>query len=114
MSYRGICQSRGQLRNVVALPQEGGYGIEARLRRAIESIAPPGAPRGGRPRGRHALLHGIVAEVFIGLLQLDPDSYLSAQPEWAPTLPTHDGNPASFRMNDFLTFAGVDPGSRGQ
>ena len=32
----------------------------------------------------------IVAEVFIGLLQLDPDSYLSVQPNWVPTLPTHD------------------------
>src|SRR5512133_1094446 len=56
----------------------------------------------------------IVAEVFIGLLQLDPDSYLSVQPSWVPTLPTHDGTPESFRMIDFLTFAGVDPTSRGQ
>jgi hypothetical protein len=56
----------------------------------------------------------IVAEVFIGLLQLDPDSYLTVQPGWVPTLPTHDGTPESFRMIDFLTFAGVDPASRGQ
>ncbi len=56
----------------------------------------------------------IVAEVFVGLLQLDPDSYLSMQPSWEPTLPTHDGTPQSFRMIDFLTFAGVDPASRGQ
>jgi hypothetical protein len=56
----------------------------------------------------------IVAEVFIGLLQLDPDSYLSVQPEWLPTLPTEGGTPESFRMIDFLTFAGVDPTSRGQ
>jgi len=56
----------------------------------------------------------IVAEVFIGLLQLDPDSYLSVQPNWVPTLPTHDGTPESFRMIDFLTLAGVDPISRGQ
>jgi len=56
----------------------------------------------------------IVAEVFIGLLQLDPDSYLSVQPSWVPTLPTHDGTPESFRMIDFLTFAEVDPTSRGQ
>ena len=34
----------------------------------------------------------IVAEVFIGLLQLDPDSYLNMQPDWAPTLPTHAGH----------------------
>src|SRR5213078_3892899 len=56
----------------------------------------------------------IVAEVFIGLLQLDLDSYLTVQPSWIPTLPTHDGTPESFRMIDFLTFAGVDPISRGQ
>ena len=56
----------------------------------------------------------IVAEVFIGLLQLDPESYLSVQPYWLPTLPTHEGTPQSFRMIDFLTFAGVDPNSRGR
>lgn len=56
----------------------------------------------------------IVAEVFIGLLQLDPRSYLKAQPNWVPTLPTLAGVPESFRMSDFLTFAGVDPTSRGQ
>jgi len=61
------------------------------------------------PVGAH-----IVAEVFIGLLQLDPDSYLTVQPNWLPTLPTHDGTAQSFRMIDFLTFAGVDPASRGQ
>jgi hypothetical protein len=56
----------------------------------------------------------IVTEVFIGLLQLDPDSYVTVQPDWVPILPTHDGTPQSFRMIDFLTFAGVDPASRGQ
>jgi len=56
----------------------------------------------------------IVAEVFIGLLQLDPDCYFSVQPDWVPTLPTHDGTRESFRMIDFLTFAGLDPTSRGQ
>jgi hypothetical protein len=56
----------------------------------------------------------IVAEVFIGLLQLDPQSYLNIQPDWVPTLPAQGGTPQSFRMVDFLTFAGVDPDSRGQ
>ena len=56
----------------------------------------------------------IVAEVFVGLLQLDPDSYLTVEPDWLPTLPTHDGTPQSFGMIDFLTFAGVDPTSRGE
>lgn len=52
-----------------------------------------------------------MAEVFIGLLQTDPGSYLLVQPHWQPTLPSRSG---SFRMTDFLTFAGVDPHSRGQ
>jgi hypothetical protein len=56
----------------------------------------------------------IVGEVFIGLLQLDPDSYLNVQANWLPTLPTQGATPESFRMIDFLTFAGVDPDHRGQ
>ena len=56
----------------------------------------------------------IVAEVFVGMLQLDPQSYLRIQPNWLPTLPTQGATPESFRMIDFLTFAGVDPASRGQ
>jgi Animal haem peroxidase len=53
----------------------------------------------------------IVAEVLIGLLQSDPASYLVQKPKWTPTL-TSAASP--FRMKDFLTFAGVDPASRGQ
>lgn len=56
----------------------------------------------------------IVGEVFIGLLQADPKSYVNVQPNWQPTLPTRTGKPEDFRMIDFLTFAGVDPASRGQ
>ncbi len=55
----------------------------------------------------------IVAEVFIGLLQMDPGSYLSAEPDWRPTLPAR-GGVGDFRMADLLTVAGVDPTSRGQ
>jgi hypothetical protein len=54
---------------------------------------------------------GIVAEVLVGLLQADPESYLASKPRWRPTLPAKSGK---FRMSDFLTFAGVDPQSRGQ
>src|SRR5438034_9912049 len=50
----------------------------------------------------------MVAEVFIGLLQLDPDSYFSVQTAWVPTLPTHYGTPESFRMFDFFPWAVVD------
>lgn len=56
----------------------------------------------------------IIGEVFIGLLQTDPNSYVNVQPKWQPTLPTKTGKPEDFRMIDFLTFAGVDPVSRGQ
>jgi len=73
---------------------------EAQLKTGGERLG----PMGGR----------IVAEVFIGLLQLDPNSYLNVQPNWVPTLPAQGGMPQSFRMIDFLTFAGVDPTSRGQ
>lgn len=55
----------------------------------------------------------IVGEVIIGLMQADRDSYLSFAPGWVPSLPARDGA-ANFRMTDFLTFAGVDPVSRGQ
>ena len=45
----------------------------------------------------------IVAEVFIGLLQGDPMSYLRQDPDWTPTLAETD----DFTMADLLTFAGV-------
>jgi Animal haem peroxidase len=53
----------------------------------------------------------IVAEVFIGLLQLDQGSFLNAAPRgWRPTLPDRSGRvTGNFRMVDFLTFAGVAP-----
>ena len=54
----------------------------------------------------------IVAEVVVGLLQSDPESYLSYDPRWRPTLPGRDRG--DFRMVDFITLAGVDPTSRGQ
>ena len=54
----------------------------------------------------------IVAEVIIGLLHADPNSYLAYDPRWRPSLPSHDRR--DFRITDFLTFAGVDPTSRNQ
>lgn len=53
----------------------------------------------------------IVAEVIIGLLQSDGDSYLSRNPSWRPTLPAAGGG-GDFRMVDLLRFARVDPVSR--
>ena len=49
----------------------------------------------------------IVAEVLIGLLQSDPSSYLTAEPTWTPAT-------QPYRMTDFLSYARVDPTSRGQ
>ena len=54
----------------------------------------------------------VVAEVFVGLLQADPNSFLNKNPRWRPTLPA--ASRGTFRMIDLLTVAGVDPTSRGQ
>jgi hypothetical protein len=71
---------------------------EAELRANGEHLGPVG--------GR------IVGEVFVSLLRSDPSSYLSVAPNWRPTLPS--AIPGGFRMVDFLTFAQVDPRTRGQ
>jgi hypothetical protein len=65
--------------------------------------------------GRHLGPVGgrIVGEVILGLLETDPAGFLTVQPDWTPTLPSKDG-PGRFGMADLLTFAGVDPASRGQ
>ena len=54
----------------------------------------------------------IVGEVFIGLLQLAPGSYLRDNPGFRPTLPSRVAG--NFTMVDLLTYAQVDPASRGQ
>ena len=55
----------------------------------------------------------IVAEVLVGLIESDRDSFLAAAGPWSPILPSSGGT-GSFAMVDLLTFAGVDPRSRGQ
>jgi hypothetical protein len=48
-----------------------------------------------------------VGEVFIGLLKADRTSYLSAERNWTPVLPSTV--PGDFRTTDLLKFAGVVP-----
>ena len=52
----------------------------------------------------------IVGDVFVNNLRNDPNSYLNADPDWTPSA----GGGTSFRMTNFLTYARVDPASRGQ
>jgi hypothetical protein len=54
----------------------------------------------------------IVGEVFIGLIRADKNSYLNSDWRWQPNLPSRV--PGTFWMADLLTFARVDPASRGQ
>ena len=47
----------------------------------------------------------IVAEVLLGLLEADPESYRSAEPRWEPVLPASESG--RFTMADLLVFAGA-------
>ena len=47
----------------------------------------------------------IVAEVLLGLIDLDPTSYRHAESEWTPILPSAQAG--NFTMADLLRFAGV-------
>jgi hypothetical protein len=47
----------------------------------------------------------IVAEVLLGLIGADERSYMRADDEWTPTLPSHQ--PGRFTMADLLRFAGA-------
>ena len=50
----------------------------------------------------------IVADVFIGLMQGDPTSYLRQDVSWVPSLPSAAGA-GKFAMTDLLQFARVVP-----
>ncbi len=62
---------------------------EARVRYGGHKLGPVGAR--------------IVAEVFVGLLQGDPDSFLAKDPNWQPTL---GATPGQFTMADMLKYVG--------
>ena len=42
----------------------------------------------------------IVAEVIVGIIRRDPESYLASDPSWRPTLPSHQ--PGDFKIRDLL------------
>lgn len=46
----------------------------------------------------------IVGEVFVGLIEGDPHSFLAKRPDWTPTLPS--ATPGTFTMADLLKFVG--------
>lgn len=46
----------------------------------------------------------ILAEVFVGLLEEDSNSFLATNPDWKPTLPAK--NPGTFTLVDLLNFVG--------
>jgi hypothetical protein len=50
----------------------------------------------------------IVAEVLLGLIDANPGSYRSVEPNWRPTLPSdRDSTTGRFGMADLVSFAGV-------
>ncbi len=63
-----------------------------------EAEVQAGGRRLGQVGGR------IVAEVFLGLMEKDPSSYLHQQPNWTPTLPSR--TPGDFTMGDLISFTG--------
>jgi hypothetical protein len=42
----------------------------------------------------------IVAEVIVGIVRNDPESYLSSNPSWRPSLPSHEAG--IFKIRDLL------------
>ncbi len=59
---------------------------------------------GGRTLG--ATGARVVAEVLLGLIKLDPSSYLNQQPEWTPTLGGGSGHDGTFGLADLIATAG--------
>jgi hypothetical protein len=56
--------------------------------------------------GRHLGPVGgcIVAEVIIGLIAQDSQSYLNQNPGWQPTIPTAGGSPATLKLGDIVNY----------
>lgn len=49
----------------------------------------------------------IIAEVFFGLLEGDPTSFVAQNPLWKPTLPNRQGQVGTFELADLIAFTGV-------
>jgi hypothetical protein len=49
----------------------------------------------------------IIAEVFWGLLEGDPTSFVVQNPAWNPTLPNRQGQVGTFELPDLIAFTGV-------
>jgi hypothetical protein len=65
----------------------------------------------------HAQQRFVLSDDRFGHTMVRPSyrANLAVEPRWRPTLPTRSGRvTGDFKMIDFLTFAGVDPVSRGQ
>ncbi len=102
-----------------------GASSASRRSRATTSTGPPATPdwRDSTPLWFYILREAqlqhdglqlgdvgadIVGRVFVGMLQLDRDSYLAEAPRWRPTLPDKAGNVGEqFEITDLLTLAGV-------
>lgn len=54
----------------------------------------------------------IVGETLLGLLRADPQSYLSLEPDWMPTIETRHDHARSFDMADLLAYAVPDQATR--
>jgi Animal haem peroxidase len=72
------------------------------------ALGPPGTPIKDTGLMLGPVGGRIVGEVILALLRSDRTSYISAQPGWQPIIPTRAGRSGTFRMIDFLTYAGVD------
>jgi hypothetical protein len=87
----------------LGLGNDPGWGGEAPLWFYIlreAELPPANAERLGHVGGR------IVAEVLVGLLQRDPNSYLYLDPAWKPTPPIAHV-PGQFTFVDLLKYAGA-------
>lgn len=81
------------------------FGLDTRTPLWFYALREAEVQEDGKQLG--AVAGRIVAEVFIGVLEGDPVSYLRQDREWQPTLPQINGKIGDFKIVDLLNFAGV-------